>query len=436
MNTVYLTQSKGIRFKEFIFPLLAIFSLFDAANLLAGKEILGVENNLSLGDVGISSCLFAYIIFFRKEILGELLRVKWIAFIGILFLATTLLTSLIDNPYWVISVKYWIKGYTLFFLLVVIFRTSFISRHTLNLFCVIIIFLNLIGVLEYFYFGKGYMNEFLAFFRTKELLNGSNAVSSVFVNQNIYGVLNALFLVALLSIKLNYRDMINRYFFVIMLILSTAGIFLSTSRNAILILLVGLAFLIPFLKKNIATLKRLALIFIILSASFLIFIKYDPLFVNRYGNLLPFATRIAKGESVSSSDFKMKLPGRIHSRLFIWKTGIQKFKEKPLTGWGTGMSWWRLRDVTKHNHLHNSYLEILVSNGTPGFMLILCLMGLWLSRLKSPWCWSPVAALLIMCMFETFFVISTWVVFAPWIVAITTKDLIVTANGKSPESIG
>jgi O-antigen ligase len=272
------------------------------------------------------------------------------------------------------------------------------------------------------------MDKIFLFFRTEEALNGSSAVSSIFGNQNIYGVLNALFFIVLLSIRLNYRNIINSYLFGVMSALSITGVFLSTSRNAILTLLVGLVFLIFSLKGKMVILRWLVLTFVIVISTFFIFIKYDPLFVSKYGNMLPFITKSTSHESIFLSDFKINIPTKVNSRLSIWKTGIQKFKERPLLGWGIVMSYWRLRALTKHDHLHNLYIETLVSNGALGIVLFLFLIGLWLSRLRAFWCLATVAALLVMFMFETFIEVNTWVVFIPWIAAMTTRDLAVPSG--------
>jgi O-antigen ligase len=73
-------------------------------------------------------------------------------------------------------------------------------------------------------------------------------------------------------------------------------------------------------------------------------------------------------------------------RLHLWKFGITKWLERPVLGWGPGMTdplieaenAEELRHDGKESfdHLHNAYLELLLQLGLVGLCLVLCLAAL------------------------------------------------------------
>ena len=423
------------RFKELFFPLLLFFSLLDGARLLEGKHVAGVPFNVNISDVGMFVCLVLYMGLFSKEIIAALPRSVVILVLVMAFMAVTLAGGFFANPYWMISLKYWIKIYVMFGLLVILFRTSTISKAMIYLFCGIIVFLNLVGILEYCYPKTQSMQDFLVIFRTPESLEGSSAVSSIFVNQNIYGVLNSLFLIAFMAIHFNYRHLIDKAFLFSAIMLCSVGMFLSTSRNALFTALTGLLFLaFPVLKKG-RGLKSLLVVTSIVVVSFVVSMSVIPNYANRFGKTLTILSRLIVHQAVTLGDLEINVSKVIPARVSCWKTGIEQAMERPLLGWGNCMAYFHLKPVTKLDHLHNAFLEILYSNGTIGFALFLALIALWLAKLRSVWCWAPVAATLFMSLFETFFVIAPWVVFTAWLVAFTTRDLTENRNDSSGEDL-
>jgi len=409
------------RFRELFPPLLLLFSLLDGARLFEGKHILGIPFNVNLSDVGMITCLVLYVFLYRKEIVASLPGSSMVLYLAIVFLVVTFAGGFISNPYWMISFKYWIKIYVLFGVLVVLFRTSRISHTTIYLFCGLFLFLNLVGILECFYRESQSMQDLLVIFRTPESLAGSSSVSSIFVNQNIYGVLNGLFLITLVSIYFNYPHMINKAALIAISILCAVGIFLSTSRNALFTTIFGGLFLaLPVLKMG-RGLKTLFTIVIIIIVLFIVSVKIMPNYAQRLGRVFPVITKLENHQAIDHKDFRIELSKE--SRVSIWKTGLEKAMDRPVLGWGNCMAFFHLKPITKHDHLHNAFIEILYSNGIVGFTLFMALLALWLAKLRSVWCWPPVAATLFMSMFETFFVIAPWVVFTAWLVAFTTKDL-------------
>jgi len=270
------------------------------------------------------------------------------------------------------------------------------------------------------------MLKFLVIFRTQEALEGSKAVSSVFVNQNIFGVLNALFLITLIALYLNYRNLFNKVVLFLTIALCAVGIVLSASRNAMFTTLVGLFFLtLPVLKRGrgLKNFLTILTVVVVLSILFVVSIKEIPYNARHFGSVFPVISKLLKDEPITREDFRIEHTQAMSARISVWKLGIEKSLERPIWGWGNCMAYFNLKPTTKLDHLHNNFIEILYSNGILGFALFLALIALWLARLRSAWCWAPVAATLFMSLFESFIVIETWVLFTAWLVAVTTKDL-------------
>ena len=414
------------RFRELFFPLLLLFTLLDWVILLEGKQILGITFNVNLSDAGMLACLALYVALYRKVIIAAIPRRAAVLCVGGAFLAVTFIGGLIANPYWMISLKYWIKIHVFFSVLVVLFSTTRLSRGTVYGFFGVIAFLNLTAIIEQFWFLEKWMLKFLVIFRTQEALEGSEAVSSVFVNQNIFGVLNALFLITLIALYLNYRNLFNKVVLFLTIALCAVGIVLSASRNAMFTTLVGLFFLfVPVLKRGrgLKNFLTILTVVVVLSILFVVSIKEIPYNARRFGSVFPVISKLLKDEPVTREDFRIEHTQAMSARISVWKLGIEKSLERPIWGWGNCMAYFNLKPTTGLDHLHNNFIEILYGNGILGLALLLALIALWLARLRSAWYWAPVAATLFMSLFESFIVIETWVLFTAWLVAVTTKDL-------------
>lgn len=95
------------------------------------------------------------------------------------------------------------------------------------------------------------------------------------------------------------------------------------------------------------------------------------------------------------------LPGGGAERLLIWKTAAPLLFERPLTGFGPGMTayvWSPLRDAADTSsgyYMHNDYLQFAIDAGWPAALLLLsvllaALAALWQRRTQAA---SPTAAL-------------------------------------------
>ncbi|MEA3223037.1 MAG: O-antigen ligase family protein, partial [Thermodesulfobacteriota bacterium] len=292
-----------------------------------------------------------------------------------------------------------------------------------------------IGILEYLYYHRAFMDSFLLLFRIKESVKGSGyLVSSLFTNSNPYGVFNALFIVTTMSIWLSHRNILNKYLFVIGLVFGSIGVFFSGSRNAMVILIIGLTILVVYSLKRNRAMKWMGVCLLILVCIFLFSARYNRYFSNKLGQVIPAIAKLHDDKAVCPGDFKINRNfSGLTDRLDIWRTGLQRFREKPVFGWGISASRYWLGFSVPYS-MHNFYLEILVTNGIVGFALIMALIAIWLSRLRAGWCWAPAIVLLVSGMFDTFFdLCSAWLVFVAWIVAVTTKDIIFSDKARDSE---
>lgn len=87
------------------------------------------------------------------------------------------------------------------------------------------------------------------------------------------------------------------------------------------------------------------------------------------------------------------IPGNkaIGIRVRLYELGVEKFKERPLLGWGLDSIPLLIEDAhldlagERHVHLHNSYLDALVGIGLVGSLLLLSLFVLVMRELVMAW---------------------------------------------------
>jgi hypothetical protein len=98
------------------------------------------------------------------------------------------------------------------------------------------------------------------------------------------------------------------------------------------------------------------------------------------------------GADVTSS-IDTTIPGNkaIGIRVRLYELGVQKFKERPLLGWGLDSTPALIASANldlageRHVHLHNSYLDALVGMGLIGSLLLLTLFVLVVRELVLAW---------------------------------------------------
>ncbi|MDQ8051363.1 O-antigen ligase family protein [Luteibacter sp.] len=119
-----------------------------------------------------------------------------------------------------------------------------------------------------------------------------------------------------------------------------------------------------------------------------------------HDELAPDATEHDQGASAgpvpsaaTASTLDTTVPGNkaIGIRMRLYELGMQKFKERPLLGWGLDSTGWLIESAhldlagERHVHLHNAYLDALVGMGLVGSLLLLTLFALVIRELVLAW---------------------------------------------------
>ncbi len=114
---------------------------------------------------------------------------------------------------------------------------------------------------------------------------------------------------------------------------------------------------------------------------------------------------------------KVPLSSSIY-RLHLWQFGLEKWLQRPLTGWGPGTTHALvdaddnpgLRDDRgmSFDHLHNAYLEVVLQLGLIGMVLIALVCGLMISKLMEAYRHQRVSPYYIAFLFGNFVLISVY----------------------------
>jgi len=189
---------------------------------------------------------------------------------------------------------------------------------------------------------------------------------------------------------LSVADKKDRWWIVSLLIIWVCGIFGTLMRH--LWISIFVSFVIIFLicawkvKKSIVKIGIKLLIPIIL---IILIINFYPQIVSEFKNqeseISELEMVVERVQSISDG----KEDSSFYWRSVAWKAGIEKFKESPIFGIGTGkrviveMKW--LTQNVEVRSIHNSYLSILIQFGLIGLIIfcsfILSLLGgLWKLR--------------------------------------------------------
>jgi hypothetical protein len=381
-----------------------------------------VPVRISIGDLIIMGTILGYLFFSWGNLKKIAFENITIVVTGLMFIFISLVTSSIDNAYWLVSLKFCIKVCVLFFLLAFIYQDSIISRGTLSALLVIMLCINAIGILEYFYCDR--MEDFLLLFKSKESLVSHRHmhVSSIFPNTNTFSVFNAVFIVTILSITLHHGRLVSRYLCGICLLLCMAGLFLSSSRNGILTVVTGISLLaVSLARRRGAIWKAFAVIVCALAILVAAFSAHKPL-AKRFADLVSLAPMALNGQSFGTKEVASAL--RLKERLVIWENGRALFFEKPV--FGIGASQFIMRNDHKGGrtiHMHNIFGDILVNHGVVGFALFMVLMAAWFRNAKRYWQVYLIITLLVSHLFDCFAPYNIiWLVFTPWLIMLTTRD--------------
>ncbi|MEJ2426252.1 MAG: O-antigen ligase family protein [Candidatus Thiodiazotropha sp.] len=105
-------------------------------------------------------------------------------------------------------------------------------------------------------------------------------------------------------------------------------------------------------------------------------------------------------------------------RLHLWQFGLEKWLQRPFTGWGPGTTHALveadnnpgLRDErgVSFDHLHNAYLEVVFQLGLIGIVLIALVCGLMIAKLMEAYRRKRVSLYFIAFLFGNFALISVY----------------------------
>lgn len=400
-------------------PVLMIGAILSELNLSLSEG--DVPLRISLGDCIIVGTIFFYLFYswgnLKKIIAGNTTHI----IVGLLFILISMITSSFDNAYWLVSLKFCIKICILFFLLALAYQDSLISRGTISALLILMICINVIGILEYFYCDR--MKDFLLLFKSEESLAPYRCmyVSSIFPSTNTFSVFNAVFLVSVLGFTLHHGRLVNRYLCSICLLMCTVGIFLSTSRNGILTVVTGISFLAASLIRGRKNFWKVCAITVFAVAILVTaFFAYKPI-AWRFSSLVSLGPVMLGGQSFGGKEMVTAL--KLEQRLSIWQNGWELFLEKPI--FGIGASQFIMRNHHSGGrtiHMHNIFGDILVNHGIVGFALFMALIAAWFKNAKGDWQVYLIVTLFVSHMFDCFAPYNTiWLIFTPWLVALTTR---------------
>ncbi|MET0068378.1 MAG: O-antigen ligase family protein [Candidatus Thiodiazotropha sp.] len=105
-------------------------------------------------------------------------------------------------------------------------------------------------------------------------------------------------------------------------------------------------------------------------------------------------------------------------RLHLWQFGLEKWLQRPFTGWGPGTTYALveaddnpgLRDErgVSFDHLHNAYLEVVFQLGLIGIVFIALVCGLMISKLMEAYKRKRVSLYFLAFLFGNFALISVY----------------------------
>lgn len=309
----------------------------------------------------LGSSLLIYLNYKRRTIIKHRKSLLFLIIISSWCLITALLSNY-QTTALMQTVKYF--NYPLVFLAVLLAITK--TQNKIVYYQIVINFLYILGILgiiEYFYPQLW----LFAIFKDDTFYP---RISSLLQNPNSFGTLMAI---AVIISFIFYQQKHGKIIILLLqeLVFITAAS-LSASRNAWLVLIVGLGLLIYYRLINYKLIWLLGVIFVVS-------ILYLP--VSQY--------RIGLGDILSSMPLanqnqELELPspqGTAFSRLLLWQKAIAQFRQHPITGLGLGVfeEHISIKVFGKSGfNTHNLWLDVLVSLGLPGLLMVVTGVGkLW-----------------------------------------------------------
>jgi len=169
----------------------------------------------------------------------------------------------------------------------------------------------------------------------------------------------------------------KKYLYIFPIIITSIMVLLTGSRTALVFVVLNIIFLIYFKNRSSfkGKLKAVVLILLLFLLSYYLILNI-PIFYTVMGrrveNILGFFGNSGTNE------------GSILMRNYMVKFGIEKFKEKPIFGWGIANYKVLLdQDIRQRGYAHNNYIELLVDVGIIGMVVYYLMYIFGLFKLKK-----------------------------------------------------
>jgi len=216
---------------------------------------------------------------------------------------------------------------------------------------------------------------------------------SGYMNANLFGDVSLIMtLFILIHLSLNGHSRAKNMFSMIAVFFGLSAIILSQDRMAWLVLIIFFPFYLAVLFKLKARVKKyiLALIIMLCASIFVSTLIQDKIYtqlVDRAALSVQQVTEWNDGKGRTTS---------VGVRLTMWEGSLKAFPNMPWSGFGYRNSINEVlkyfsedekRVISKFNHLHNIYIEHLMSRGVLGVLSLLALLFIplfvFISRLKG-----------------------------------------------------
>jgi len=169
----------------------------------------------------------------------------------------------------------------------------------------------------------------------------------------------------------------KKYLYIFPIIITAIMVLLTGSRTALVFVFLNVLFLIYFKNRSTFKGKLKAVILILFLFLFSYYLMFNiPIFYTVIGRRVENTINFFGNSGINESSTLM--------RNYMIKFGIEKFKEKPILGWGIANYRVLLdQDIGRRGYAHNNYIELLVDVGTIGMIVYYLMYIFSLFKLKK-----------------------------------------------------
>lgn len=179
---------------------------------------------------------------------------------------------------------------------------------------------------------------------------------------NILGNENAIGIILTLSTTISFYFILEdkNYKLVPLLLINIVSILLTGSRQALLFLVISIVSILFLISKGSIVKKIRYLVISVFTIFFVLYAIFNiPIFYDIIGSRIDNVLGILVGQGTTE--------GSLNIRSYMVEFGINKFKERPLLGYGIDNYRFLLNENTgMYTYAHNNIIELLVSVGLIG----------------------------------------------------------------------